>query len=308
MTITINFKGRLGNQLYQYAALRAISIEKKYKMYIDTSFAWDEQPCLLNKFNIKNDKCCTNFKRVLKEDTNNKSLEYISNKIKDFDILQGSFSDYHYFKKYKNIIKQDFILTENITNTTKDYIFKIKSENSKKEIISINIRRGDFVKWNLFNDNYIINFINQALSKIDNIKDKILLIFIGGSIGTNSVHDISWVKSNLKYNNMIISPYSIKYDYESILYDMAISQCCEYMIIPIMSTINWWILFLNNNNPNNCFIPLNSHFNGESITYDDSYNIIDIPFTIDIRGHECVEMPTNINSKGMLKNIANKTQ
>ena len=32
MTITINFKGRLGNQLYQYAALRAISIEKKYKI------------------------------------------------------------------------------------------------------------------------------------------------------------------------------------------------------------------------------------------------------------------------------------
>ena len=54
MTITINLKGRLGNQLFQYAALRNISIKKNYDLYINTNIEWHGQYNILQYFNIKN--------------------------------------------------------------------------------------------------------------------------------------------------------------------------------------------------------------------------------------------------------------
>ena len=54
MTITINLKGRLGNKLFQYAALRNIAIIKKYDSYINTDIEWQGQANLLHHFNIVN--------------------------------------------------------------------------------------------------------------------------------------------------------------------------------------------------------------------------------------------------------------
>jgi hypothetical protein len=53
MTITVNLKGRLGNQLFQYATLRNLSIKKGYDFYIDTNLEWQGQQNLLKYFNIK---------------------------------------------------------------------------------------------------------------------------------------------------------------------------------------------------------------------------------------------------------------
>ena len=53
MTIAIHFIGRLGNQLFQYATLRNISLKKNYDIYYDTNFEWHGQKCLLNFFNLE---------------------------------------------------------------------------------------------------------------------------------------------------------------------------------------------------------------------------------------------------------------
>ena len=47
--------GRLGNQLFQYAALRGLALEKGYESKIPdpTTCTWHGQKCLLGEFNIQ---------------------------------------------------------------------------------------------------------------------------------------------------------------------------------------------------------------------------------------------------------------
>ena len=47
--------GRLGNQLFQYAALRSLSLEKGYESKIPNpnTCEWHGQKCLLGEFNIQ---------------------------------------------------------------------------------------------------------------------------------------------------------------------------------------------------------------------------------------------------------------
>ena len=47
--------GRLGNQLFQYAALRSLGIERGYEVKIPNpqTRTWHGQQCLLSQFNIE---------------------------------------------------------------------------------------------------------------------------------------------------------------------------------------------------------------------------------------------------------------
>lgn len=276
MPITVSLQGRLGNQLFQYACCRSISLKKKFDMFINTNFNHDQQQCLLENFNLYNNKSIKNpiFNYLYKEGQHSKYKtlmfdESVKN-IQNNTILTGYFQNFNYFKDIKDTITNDFKLDKNILDIAENYLNKLKKDKNKTEIISINIRRGDYNNLGLFNEKYVVDFINNSLSKINNVENKIILIFIGGSKTDNSNKDIEWVKKNILYENIVISPYSIK---PNILLDMAISKMCDYMIIPIMSSITWWILFLNKNNPLNNFVPFKDPQNN-IISYDDNYNII----------------------------------
>ena len=48
--------GRLGNQLFQYAALKSLSIDKGYKIKLPKNLynhSWHGQKCLLDNFNLE---------------------------------------------------------------------------------------------------------------------------------------------------------------------------------------------------------------------------------------------------------------
>ena len=275
MPISVLLQGRLGNQLFQYACCRSISLEKNIDMVIKTDFTHHGQKCLIDHFNIYNNKKLLNKKYdfVYHEGSLSKYTTLMFDKnvrnIKDKTILVGYFQNYKYFKNITEIIKNDFKLNQSVLNIASTYINNLKKTQKKQKLISINIRRGDY-NGIYFNEDYVIKYINKCLSKIENIDDKIIIIFIGGAI-SKSDDDINWVKENILLKNYIISPYSIN---SNIILDLAISKMCDYMIIPIMSTINWWILFLNNNNPKNNFVPLKDPDNN-IISYDLDYNIIE---------------------------------
>ena len=300
MTIIMKLKGRLGNQLFQYATIRAISLEKKLDMHINTKTAWDNQGCLLDNFKIYNNPDYDYVTQIFQEGNGNPSHYMYDENIKHIQnntVLSGNFQNIKYFEKYISQIKTELKFKDDTVNELAvNYINDLKKKTGKDEIVSINIRRGDFVKWGVFDEEYVKKFIDIALSKITNIADKIILIFIGGSLHNDSTDDINWVKNNIKYDNIFISKYSIDYSPHSIIYDMAISQLCDYMVIPIMSTINWWILCLNNNNSENNYVPFKS-WTGDEHPYDDNYNIIDIPMNLNIAGVEVPEIPNAHNIK-----------
>ena len=47
--------GRLGNQLFQYAALRGLSLKNNYEIFLPNLkiAEWHGQKCLLEEFNMK---------------------------------------------------------------------------------------------------------------------------------------------------------------------------------------------------------------------------------------------------------------
>ena len=104
--------GRLGNQLFQYAALRSLSLEKNYECKIPNPefVEWHGQKCLLNNFNIK-------AGYLSDEDYKKIKFNYVENNVSIFDTnffymsdgvnLNGFFQSYKYFEKHVEKIIQE---------------------------------------------------------------------------------------------------------------------------------------------------------------------------------------------------------
>ena len=128
----MKLKGRLGNQLFQYATIRALSLEKKLDMYINTDTAWDNQGCLLNKFKIYNNSQYDNVRQIFHEGNGNPSHYMYDENIKyiqDKTVLSGNFQNVKYFKKHINQIKRDLkFKDDSINKLATDYIDDLKKK------------------------------------------------------------------------------------------------------------------------------------------------------------------------------------
>ena len=246
MTITINLKGRLGNQLFQYATLRNLSIIKGYDFYIDTNFKWHGQSNLLNCFNIKQSSLLSNIRYHYFQPNNSNFYDINVLNINDNTILDGHFENIQYFEENKEIIQNELTIKDkNINEFTDNYFNKLASDGSK--IVGIHFRRGDVAQESSNINEFNIkleNFVNESLKKIMETELNIkLLIFTGGTRtdnhNTNYSHDndILWVKkfmsNNISIYNMHISPGTIK---NNELIDYSLLSKCDYLITPYQST------------------------------------------------------------------------
>ena len=103
--------GRLGNQLFQYAALRALSLENNYeiKIPIPTQRDWHGQSCLLENFNIGCDFLTASDLENLQFLYNEPDhMKYDENffKIPDNSSINGFFQSTFYFGNFANQIKK----------------------------------------------------------------------------------------------------------------------------------------------------------------------------------------------------------
>ena len=123
---SIGYSGRLGNQMFQYAALKALSLKTGYEMFLP------------NHIDIKHDGCF--------DMTNNKWIEYKLDLLDCFDLsypildntlpnqyqeqsfkfelftisddtsIDGYFQSYKYFEDFKQDILNDFKFRDEILN------------------------------------------------------------------------------------------------------------------------------------------------------------------------------------------------
>jgi len=259
MTITINLKGRLGNQLFQYAVLRNLSIVKGFNFYINTSLEWQGQHCLLNFFNIKNSEPPNEIKYSYCQPVNANYYDNNIFNINDQTLLDGHFENVEYFKENIDIIKSDLsIKDETINNFTNEYINKIAKDNSP--IVGIQFRRGDVVQQvsdiSQFNEE-ILKFVYESLDSIMKIEDKItLLVFTGGirkkDYGSDWIKyshedDLLWVEqfktTNASKYNIHISPGTLE---NNELIDYALLSKCDYLITPYQSTFSFMAYYMSN--------------------------------------------------------------
>lgn len=267
--ITIEFQGRLGNQLFQYAVLRNISIIKGFEMYYNLNFSWDNQQCLLDKLNLHPSCKKTRIKFLYKQ--KNKNLppheeggcSTFSDDIfliQKYTKLIGHFCNEKYFFENKEIIKKELSPKKEENDWAVEYLKKIKKDNEK--IVGIHIRRGDFVEIGNFkqkDEEDIIDFINKVLNIIEE-KNIILLFFIGGSKNNNPEKDLLWLKEKLhKYKNFnfLISPGSLE---GNTIKDYSLLSKTDYSILPNYSSFSWWACYVNNNINKKVYINKNKNY------------------------------------------------
>jgi len=255
--IITKLMGGLGNQMFQYAAGRALSDTYNTSLKLDISYYEKEdifkRSFILDKFNIigniatvddkqkfinKNylyklaEKLKPSFKRKIIIE---KPFEYYRDfeKIGDDAYLDGYWQSEKYFKHIESIIRNEFTL-KNISKAVKEIIFDIEKNNT----VSIHTRRADYVTLKNVNERYGICSIEYYQAAINNISEQInspnYYIFSD---------DVAWVKENLKLKGpmTVVSEDGFN-DYEEII----IMSKCKYNIIA-NSSFSWWGAWLNEN-------------------------------------------------------------
>lgn len=259
--IIVKLRGALGNQMFQYAFGRALSIEKKQLLLIDdfnlSEYAQafgkytSSRMYRLGSFDIKGLKLpCRSgiiaggFKKLGKTFV---KIEKIENQDPIFDqqlyiraldskdvVLDGHWFSEKYFKKYSAEIKKDFDLSK----YEKDDKTHLLQEISEGNSVSLHIRRGDYVtnpivakRQNIITMEYYRNAIKYIQGKEKEIK-----IYIFSD-------DINWVKQNVVFD---VPTAFINGNINNPILDLYLMSKCKHNIIA-NSSFSWWGAWLNSN-------------------------------------------------------------
>lgn len=243
--------GRLGNQLWQYAFLKAFQQKRNADVFLPilNEKEWHGQKCLMNCFNLSlpqkyNDK---QFYKWTEKDPQiyDPTVEWIA---RDTDFL-GFFQNTKYFEGFEEIIKKDLTLKANLNEIIQKQMNNLR-EIGKRELVSVHIRRGDLTEQPKNNNSFEttesiqINYIKNALEYFP--KDKYaFLIFTGGSRENDYTVDIEWCKKNLPFDweNDFVQIYNSG----NTILDFAFISACDHNIMSHASSFSWWAAYLNYN-------------------------------------------------------------
>ena len=251
--IVINLRGGLGNQMFQYAFARYLSIINNAELKLDISsfenYEWHTYG--LNAFHIsenilshseKNNFLKTNDSFLKRKFKNIffRNIEVVEKNImynekykilKDPLYLTGYWQSEYYFKDIEDIIRNDFSFKFEPSHKNFTYLENIKNENS----VSLHIRRGNYENdpnVNKVHGTISMNYYENAIELITSkILDPIFYIFSD---------DINWSKNYLKikYPTNFIDFNDLDYE------DLRLMSNCKHHIIA-NSSFSWWAAWLN---------------------------------------------------------------
>lgn len=273
--------GGLGNQMFEYAAAKALALRLNTELKIDLYalkkattgtkrnfeldiFEINEQIIsrYKNRFLVKAypiiEKNRAFFLKVFGYFRDGSAIVYASGfeKLKGNVVLHGHFQNTKYFEEYEDTIRQSFSFKYQLDDKNLDLANKIKQTNS----ISIHIRRGDYLTNEQAKNNFAvcpIEYYQKAIAKIVNdIENPHFYIFSD---------DINWAKENLPLAN--ISADYIDWNTGAESYkDMQLMSLCKNNILA-NSSFSWWAAWLNTNE-NKIVIAPNQWFANEKRNKD----------------------------------------
>lgn len=272
--IIIKLTGGLGNQMFQYALGRSLSIRHKTKFKLDISNYKNDKlrSYSLSCFDIKTKIATRNeldkfipyssIQKILekiKPSTFKRHIiytntDYNSNilKVKNA-LLYGYWQSPKYFERHGEIIKKDFTLKDEYDDHDHALLEKI----NQSESISLHVRRGDYVNNPKMHEYYYQcdqDYYNKAIKLIKN-KHKNTALFVFSD-------DIDWAKSNLNLNENTTFIEGKK-DY----LDMFYMSKCKHNIIA-NSSFSWWGAWLNINPEKQIIAPKKWYKKTEQTTKD----------------------------------------
>jgi len=256
--VIINLKGGLGNQMFQYAFGRALSVKNNSELKLDIHSLGRAReigniyrPYGLALFNINQNlaslsdiethrkpvNLLTRIKSRIKntlwgDQTNLFKPEYLNQTGNIY--LDGYFQSPRYFEKVRPILLNEFTLASPLLEYGSKILDQIKSSQSA----SLHVRRGDYLsnitvkkRFGPCSKDYYLRAVSKVKAEIKGVK-----FFVFSD-------DIAWVKTNLELSEDTV------YVSNPILKDaeeLSLMSSCQHNIIA-NSSFSWWGAWLNQN-------------------------------------------------------------
>lgn len=263
--------GGLGNQLFQYAAAKHLSVSNNSELYFDVSFfntkredttprkfeldvfnidykiATDEMlhhfhGCEFNTTELVLTKLLS-FGKFKKYKFNEYGFDHHFLDLRGNYYVRGFFQSEKYFYAIKDIIRNELQIDEQFLPTDDALVNQIKNtENS----VSIHIRRGDYIRNLTSMDAHGICSKDYYVKSIKLIREKLETDNIHFYIFTD---DANWVRNEMNWN-INCTLVSDKQPIE----DFYLMSLCKHNIIA-NSTFSWWAAWLNKNEQKSIIVP-----------------------------------------------------
>ncbi len=248
----------LGNQLFQYAALRSLSEKTGVPVILPLP-----ENHRLGDFNIAAtyedyETIASKVEYQYKEEKFHfEELFFLASPNTDF---LGYFQSEKYFKDIKDIIKQEFTLKDkDKIKYSENYLEELRTKSGKKTIVALHNRRGNNVPVPVFwtskkhgwsgpdIGNYVpLTSLEYFQTSMEYMRSKVgdccFLVF------SDNQKDVDWCKENIKGNDLYFS------EGNDDLVDLEIMKTCDHNITS-NSTYSWWAAWLNPNKDKVITIP-----------------------------------------------------
>ena len=283
--IIVRLKGGMGNQMFQYAFGRSLSILKNVPLVIDKRYLEDRTPRknftfrdydldIFNIFPVFKEgqisyspnkltfRAINKFYRMMPEFISVKTGFY---REKSFSfnerftrlpqqlVVDGYFQSYKYFEAVKDVILNDFTFRNPIADDYINLLTEIKSVNS----ICVHVRRGDFLTDPMLGAKDGSYYSKAAEFMLGNVPDPHFYVFSD---------DIDWCEKNLKFSGPTRYIKDLPNDIKLRSY-FEVMINCKHFIIP-NSSFSWWAAYLSPNE-NKVVVAPALWFNDANINTDD---------------------------------------
>ncbi|KAL3871031.1 hypothetical protein ACJMK2_039055 [Sinanodonta woodiana] len=225
--ITINVMGRLGNNMFQLAALISCAKRLHFTAFVSPNQELDSYFLVSITSDIKLTNEKTFFEQTYaKYDGNIERLDTSYNWT-----LFGYYQSWKYFYKDEDLIRRSFEFRPNVSKTASQFVDGFRDKH--KTIVGIHVRRGDMTMQNNEMIGYTtapLSYINKSMNYFrDRYNDTFFII---------CSDDITWCKENIRGNNDTAfsnfnNPGTV----------MAMLSFCDHVIIT-SGTFGWWAAWL----------------------------------------------------------------
>ena len=255
--IIAKLMGGLGNQMFQYALGRALSVKFNVPLKLDHSFlemktdAHIKRFYELNVFNIVAGRATEQEIQAFAGDGMLKKItrslsgkKYVREKSYDFDpevlnagpnvYLDGFWQSYKYFEPVRDTISKDFSFKAAPSGRNETVAGKISSSVSA----GMHVRRTDYVtntNANAFHGTCSPEYYNRAASIIIQKYPSVQFYIFSD--------DPAWARENLKFAAPVEY---VDYNGDKGFEDLRLLSMCDHQVIA-NSTFSWWAAWLNPN-------------------------------------------------------------
>lgn len=241
--------GHIGNQMFQYAAVKGIATYHGYDWCIPNRENFGKYYPMRSSIHDAFDLKCNEGiidGETLEEKQFKFDQKFFENCPDNINLF-GYFQTEKYFNHIEKDIRKDFSFDNQIIHECQSHLKTLGDE-----VISLHIRRGDYLNLQSYHYNIPLEHYEVALSKLPNVP---VLIFSD---------DPEWCSAQ-----ELFAPNRFNVSFtENVTYDMCLMTLCSHHIIA-NSSFSWWGAWLSKSN----HVIAPSKWFGESLSHHDTTDL-----------------------------------